>query len=227
MIFEQVLGHDNTIRFTVHPEEIWTLTTLTIGTKGKPKIPSPSKASFPLPFTQIFDDEQIPSPPKFWYDQMGAFEIAAEAHGSNNQVMRQVSPVWPACWGYSCTGPTTYFGAQEFQTTTVLHVSIDVKLETEDAAFTLFAGSVGVTLNSRNGGSFNVGNGTKGTAMFTVGTWHTVELSMVANGLLNATLDGVLLGSSTNVPSDKGLYFKVQFDSYIYAQLDNWKISQP
>ena len=74
------------IRFTVHPEEIWTLTTLTIGTKGKPKIPSPLKSSFPLPFTQIFDDEQIPSPPKFWYDQMGAFEIAAEAHGSNNQV---------------------------------------------------------------------------------------------------------------------------------------------
>ena len=129
------MGEDNTIRFTVRPEEIWTLTTLHIGAKGSPTTPPPPpKASFPLPYIQIFDDEHAPSPPKFWYDQMGAWEIASEAHGSNNQVMRQVSPVWPACWGYSCTGPTTFFGAQEFHFNSTgketLTAIIDVKLET-------------------------------------------------------------------------------------------------
>ena len=43
----------------------------------------------------------------------GAWEVQldpSESLSGNNQVMRQVVPVWPACWGYSCSGPTTYFG---------------------------------------------------------------------------------------------------------------------
>lgn len=42
----------------------------------------------------------------------GAWEIQTDPsmNGIKNQVMRQVVPVWPACWGYSCSGPTTFFG---------------------------------------------------------------------------------------------------------------------
>ena len=35
---------------------------------------------------------------------MGAWEVQADPSKPGNRLMRQVSPVWPACWGYSCTG---------------------------------------------------------------------------------------------------------------------------
>ena len=66
--------------------------------------PSPPSKPFPLPFTQDFDKETISAPPAYWYDQMGAWEVQADPAKPTNHLMRQVSPVWPACWGYSCTG---------------------------------------------------------------------------------------------------------------------------
>ena len=69
-----------------------------------------------LSHAQTFDAEVLHSPPRYWYDQMGAWEVAAatrqgSAQGQgHNQVMRQVTPVWPDCWDYSCAGPTTFFG---------------------------------------------------------------------------------------------------------------------
>jgi len=230
-----LVGDDDTIRIMVRPEEIWTLTTLATGTKGTPKRPIPSKATFPLPFVQSFDadEERVPAPAWGWYDQMGAFEIAVEARGSSNQVMRQVSDVWPACWGYSCTGPTTYFGAQEFNASGGLRARIDVKLENEDAAFTLSienGGNVvnGVTFDSRGGGSFTiVPNGSTGPAKFDVGKWHTVELRMMTGNSTDIYLDDALVGSQDGPSSSLGgFYFKVQFDSYVYAQMDNWEISR-
>ena len=119
-VFKQLatlaIGSDGTVKVTVHQEEVLTLTTLTTGSKGVARSPSSPGAPFPLPYMQSFDVEAVHSPPKYWYDQMGAWEVAhaARGHGisvdDDNQVMRQVVPVWPACWGYSCSGPTTYFG---------------------------------------------------------------------------------------------------------------------
>lgn len=224
------VGDDGTIRFAVKPEEIWTLTTLKTGQKGWNNRSVPSPSPFPLPFVQIFDDESVPSPAKFWYDQMGAWEIAAEEHGSNNQVMRQVSTVWPACWGYSCTGPTSYFGAQEFNASGNLTAWIDVKLERDDAAFTLSVENGGktihgVTLDSRNGGSFTiVPDGSKGKANFNVGQWHTVELRMSETSA-DVLLDGAVIGTGDG-PGSRSFYFKMQLDSYVYAQMDNWRIAR-
>ena len=63
-----------------------------------------------------------------------------------------MSPVWPACWGYSCTGPLTYFGPKSFNYSAGLTASIDIKLEA-DTAFNLVTdgGGAGVKLDSRDG----------------------------------------------------------------------------
>eukprot|EP01047_Picozoa_sp_COSAG01_P066182 COSAG01_NODE_9087_length_2561_cov_3.257920_4_plen_75_part_00 len=64
---------------------------------------------------------------------MGAWEVQADPAKPGNKLMRQVSPVWPACWGYSCTGPTTYFGPKHFNSSgsAGFTIDIDVKLEKE------------------------------------------------------------------------------------------------
>jgi hypothetical protein len=49
----------------VHPEEIYTVTTLKTGRKGVAA--KPPAAPFPLPFTQNFDQENISAPPAYWY----------------------------------------------------------------------------------------------------------------------------------------------------------------
>ena len=87
---------DNRVTITVNPEEIYTLTTLTTGNKGSHTPPVDS--DFPLPYHQTFDDEVEFAPAALWYDQMGAWEVHARDDGKG-QAMKQVSDVWPACWG--------------------------------------------------------------------------------------------------------------------------------
>jgi len=175
-----VVADDNTVRLTVKSEEIYTLTTLTVGGKGSAA--SPPATPFPIPFTQTFDDEKVFSPAKIWYDQMGAWEIQNSPYGDDNgsnKVMRQVVPIWPQCWGYSCTGPTSYFGPTEFQGD--LTVSMDVRLE-DDAVFTIdylnshnkkIAGQRKLDLDSR--GNFSFGN-VNGSVDFGINKWHTIEI---------------------------------------------------
>ena len=69
---------------------------------------------------------------------MGAWEVQADPNKPGNKLMRQVSPVWPACWGYSCTGPTTYFGPQQFNESGAngFTIALEVKLE-QDAVFSI------------------------------------------------------------------------------------------
>jgi hypothetical protein len=65
---------------------------------------------------------------------MGAWEVQADPAKPGNKLMRQVSPVWPACWGYSCTGPTTYFGPKHFNSSgssAGFTIALDIKLEKE------------------------------------------------------------------------------------------------
>lgn len=115
---------DGTLNITVQPEEIWTLTTLTTGQKGKAATPSPPATPFPVPFHQSFDNETVSVAPAYWYDQMGAWEVQESSKGGlkcnpkaqppescpggalcpdtgicpGGRLMRQVSAVWPACW---------------------------------------------------------------------------------------------------------------------------------
>ena len=86
---------DGSIKLTVNPEEMYTITTLKTGGKGVAPKPSPPSTPFPVPFTQDFNQENVSAPPAYWYDQMGAWEVQADPTKPGNKLMRQVSPVWP------------------------------------------------------------------------------------------------------------------------------------
>lgn len=227
------------VKLPVNVEEIYTITTLSTGNKGVASKPAPPSTPFPLPFSQDFDGEAVSAPPAYWYDQMGAWEVQAGGENGGN-LMRQVSPVWPACWGYSCTGPTTYFGPAAFNTTSAngLTLALDVKLE-KDASFTLGLGKTfyGLTLDSLNNTytctSAGSGGTKKGKASFATNVWHKITVN-IKGGLVTATLDGkTLAGGGGNADADvdrvgggsDGFYIVMSLDRYIYADVDNFKIT--
>lgn len=256
---------DGIVTLRVKPDEIFTVTTLTTGGKGTAQSPAP--APFELPYEQDFDDESESAPPRLWYDQMGAWEIQESPHSDGRgKVMRQVVPVWPICWGYSCNGPTTFFGPSDLHGD--VNISFDVYLD--DAADFSIAPQGrgdyefhGFHLDPRSGWKFGEeGQLGKGEADFEVGRWHSVSLR-VAKGTMSATLDGAFLaqvdlpkstldcsqtmaieqqsedqhadlsagGDSDDLCSrgrddDKGFNLKVMLSEYVFASIDNFKISQ-
>jgi galactosylceramidase len=232
------IATDGSITIHCDPEHMFTLTTITTGHKGAASKPSPPKASFPLPFTQPFDDETVSSPPAIWYDQMGAWEVQPKSGVANiksgDNVMRQVSPVWPACWGYSCSGPLTYFGPSAFNASDSLTMTVDVMIEAMDAKFSLGLGqgskgkmNAGIEIDSSAGAWSLPGTTAKGsTSAFTKGKFHTIILEINSTSVA-ATLDGNVLGSgacNSGVCAD-GLYIQMGLDKYVYAQVDNWSVS--
>ena len=226
------------VSIMVHPEEIYTLTTLTTGGKGNHTVPPASPLS--LPYHQDFDSEVAPAPARLWYDQMGAFEIAPKSGddtGSNNSggsrggdnvdnvdnVMRQVVPVWPDCWGYSCSGPKTYFGPAIFQDNVT--VSIDAYLET-DAALSFGLHGKTAMLNSTTGaatfGSCSVNN----NVAFGAKMWHTVAVSYGTHGGApdTLTLNGKVVCTSPAGKPGGNQAVDLGLSRYIFAEFDNFNI---
>jgi len=210
------VGADGSIHLKLKVEELYTITTLRTGGKGQAQ--SPVATAFPLPFKQSFDDEMLSSPPKIWYDQMGAWEIQDSPYGDGRgRVMRQVVPVWPACWGYSCAGPTTYFGngiASGLEGE--LTVSMDVRLEDHGACTFTVRGHnnkawVDLKMNSSDG--------------FKVNQWHSLRLHL-SNEWQSGEIDGKqVFNESKGATLSGGLSFKVQLDRYIFASIDNFEMS--
>lgn len=223
------VGADGTVSLTVDVGEIYTLTTLTVGGKGTARSPPP--AGFPLPFTQTFDDEATSSPPKVWYDQQGAWEVQPSPYNDGHgNVMRQVVPVWPNTWGYSCSGPTSYFGPAAFEGDVT--VSFDVRLEAH-GAWTLSFGNDGKGCNQPAGfasltlatnGTWAFGGGGSrltGSVPFATDTWYSVSVRLT-DAWQVASVDGKVLANAT--ASARGWRAKVQMDRYIYASMDNFRI---
>lgn len=88
--------HGGRVTLSLHAGDLYTLTTLAHGHKGSHT--APKATPFPLPYVQNFDSEELSAPPRLWYDQMGAWQIAPNPSG-DGKVMRQVVPIWPDCWG--------------------------------------------------------------------------------------------------------------------------------
>ena len=166
---------------------------------------------------------------------MGAWQVqpktgdSATSNGDN--VMRQVSPVWPACWGYSCSGPLTYFGPAGFNASGGLTMKIDVMIEEEDATFSLLGlvgqSKTGIEINSGNGSWSFTGTGQStvgGITDFKAGVFHSLAMH-VNTTMITASLDGKVLGSSPLKHMQDGFYIAMGLDKYVYAQVDNWSLS--
>jgi galactosylceramidase len=208
---------NNRATLTVRADELYTLTTLATGSKGSHPIPAP--APLPIPYLQNFDAETIYSPPALWYDQMGAWEVHASGDSSHGNVMRQMVPVWPACWGYSCNGPTTYFGPS------TLNVSLNISfafLAEEDVALSLsLDGAGGPTLTLSTNGTWTFGSSSGSGIHFEANVWHQVQLLAYADKS-TAVLDGTVVGSAS--PTNNGFRLKLALNRYIFANLDNFAL---
>jgi len=211
------VSDDGSVTITVNVEEMYTITTIATGSKGSHPSQSKPNTPFPIPFTQDFDLENVSAPPALWYDQMGAWEVQVDP-GKTGNLMRQVSPVWPACWGYSCSGPLTYFGPASFNQSDGMVVEIDVKLE--DHGTWHFKGKQGVALSTN--GTATIAGAKVANVNFAVNTWHSVQLTYNSTGF-SVSLDGTLIGSSSE--HSDGFYFEMGLDRYIFAAVDNFKIS--
>ena len=192
------VGADGTATLLVGVDELFTITTLTAGGKGAKAI-APA-APFPVPYAQPYDDESVGAPPRYWYTQMGAFEVQPSPDGdaARGHVMRQVSPVWPVEWQPSLEGPTSFFGPSDFGAD--LQVSLDVRLEDHGSLSLAFEGkgkaaSDFQTATVNTDGSWSLGLLHRGSGLdFAPNTWHTLT---VRNGADKQSLlfDGKLLKS--------------------------------
>lgn len=227
-LFQQLapltVGSDGKVTLKgVSPSDLYTLTTLTSGKKGTH--PVPADGTFPLPFKQSFDDEALSSPPAIWYDQMGAWEVHADPYQteSSNHVMRQMVPVWPACWGYSCTGPKTYFGPKELGGGVKLSVSLRLD---DDATWTVSAGGCSLGLNSSTG-TFDLKvdskHEQKGAVSFKKGAWYPIELHL-GQSYTAAVVGGKTLANITGAQVPDGWYVAVELDRYIFASMDDFAL---
>jgi len=143
--------------------------------------------------------------------------------------MRQVSPVWPACWGYSCTGPMTYFGPKKFNASGAqgFKIALDVKLE-QDAIFGIGGSTggknfAGLLLDSKNG-TYTIGEETGSAASFKSGSFHQVEVILTAQSV-SASLDGKPLGKKSTKGISDGFYIMMSLDRYVYADVDNFQLT--
>merc|ERR1740117_439737 len=191
---------DGIIKLWVHPDEIYTLTTLT---RGKKQVPwSPPKKAFPIPYKQSFNDERIAAPGRMWYDVMGAWEVQSSPYGDaaeRGNVLRQVVPVYPNCWGYRCEPPASFFAPSTLKGD--LTVQLDVRLE-EDGDFILNAVGFNYSqLALKSTGTWSMGDPEyiSGPVNFAKGNWHTVKLRMKPDGSQQAWVDGERLAAHASL----------------------------
>ena len=166
-------------------------------------------------------------------DQMGAWEIHPVINGTGN-VMRQMVPIWPVCWGYSCAGPTTYFGPKDF-IGTGMQVGFSFMLE-DDAELETPA----FTLDSKTG-HWTFGKGSSGTgASFDAKVVHKIvaDLTPITGGLfldgkklagapadfaLNTAPASAVGSMAANFPTGA---FYVVLSRYVFAELDDFVITE-
>jgi len=211
---EDIKVTDGKITLKVNVGDVFTITSLNTGNKGN--YTPPPRSAFPIPYVDNFDSSAISSPPKYFYDQMGAWEIQKSTTPSRGNVMRQVVPIWPVCWGYSCSGPATYFGDESFNAVTI---SMDVFMEDKCA---IIMGTGKLTFWAATNGTWSFGN-KKGKVDFPEKKWHAVSL-MVGNNWAGAKVNGqMLINTSATVKNWK---LELLLSRYVAVQIDNFNVTQ-
>ncbi|EGD72245.1 galactocerebrosidase [Salpingoeca rosetta] len=125
------VGTDGTFSVHVPVGAMYTISTIRDGPqKGSHGPPPPSAPSFPLPYADAFDEVAESQEGKYLADQIGAFEVHADAQG--NKVLRQMVPELPIGWSdHGSNGPVTVIGMREWQD---VFVQVKVRLSSNITA---------------------------------------------------------------------------------------------
>ena len=240
--FEQLTPIDvagGSFNLTIHPDELFTITTLGRGRKAFIPPPPPSMP-FPAVYADDFERYNISSEAQYFADQTGSFEIAAgdSAHG---RVMRQSVPALPIIYD-SDFAPFSVIGDYKWSDT---NVSAEVLIETSGAAFVgvrcgvcCYPGGVffSISVDSQSwilSSNIDVDNVAMALASgeFAVqpGTWYNLTLSAVG-ATANAWIDGQAVLQGFELPSISVGWAAIGTSAHVngsftLAQFDNFAVA--
>nr|XP_054766708.1 galactocerebrosidase-like isoform X2 [Lytechinus pictus] len=223
---------------TLDPDEIYTLTTLTNGMKGKYPDPPPSKP-FPTKYTDNFDEYPVYSEANFFTDQAGCFEIRDSGNISHNNVMQQVATSFPVSWCSEAHHPIAVIGNHTWRD---VSFSIDVNVPSLSGAILAVrvdvggcqtTGSEGIFFWIGGSGKYNVTSDMEGRSVVKTGTaptigntWATVQLTVIG-GEAKGSINGVQVFDWDNIPAvlPHHGWMAIGTSDYSPVQFDNFAIN--
>ncbi|XP_037113056.1 galactocerebrosidase [Syngnathus acus] len=229
-------------KFTISlsEDEVYTVTTLTTGQKGKHPDP-PASSPFPKHYTDDFNvrEAAFSEAPNF-ADQTGVFEYYTNQtdSGLHTFTLRQVLTERPITWAADADQTISVIGDYTWHD---LNVECDVFMERVKTGGVFIAARVdkgGQTIRSARGvffwvfadGTYKVTNDLAGQSVLAegpsgtrAGAWHTLSLSV--NGqLASGKLNGYTLWTSAVVLTPKNGWVAIGTRSFELAQFDNFAV---
>jgi hypothetical protein len=210
---------DGVVRLLLEPHRLYTVTTLAGGGKGTTQ--SPAAVPFPLPYRNDFEHDSTGQEARYLANQHGAFQVAPCTGGRLGTCIEQQALRPPNPWltrffqafallgdaslaNYTIrvdalidgTGGVTLYGRYTNQSSTYL---------TMHSGYQLQVSSSGTwSLRRSDGGRESVEMAGGPSPVLEPGTWHTLTFTL-DESQLSGTLDGALLGSTTDTAYQKGL----------------------
>ncbi|ELK01117.1 galactocerebrosidase [Pteropus alecto] len=229
-------------RFTLElgEDELFTVTTLTTGSKGSYPLPPKSK-----PFPRVYKDDFNVDYPFFseapnFADQTGVFEyfMNVEDPGEHRFTLRQVLNQRPITWAADAFNTISVIGDYEWSNVTI---KCDVYIETLEKGGVFIAGRVnkgGILIRSARGiffwifanGTYRVTGDLAGWVIYALGPaeviaqeWYTLTL-IIKGPLVSGMLNGKSLWTDLHVSFPENGWAAIGTQSFQFAQFDNFHV---
>ncbi|XP_045679606.1 galactocerebrosidase [Phyllostomus hastatus] len=235
-----LLNSNGSFTLELQEDEVFTLTTLTTGSKGSYP-PPPKSQPFPSVYKDDFDvDYPFFSEAPNFADQTGVFEyfMNAEDPGEHRYTLRQVLNQQPITWAADASNTISVIGDYKWSNITI---KCDVYIETPYTGGVFIAGRVnrgGIFIRSARGiffwifanGTYRVTGDLAGWVVYTFGQvdvtaqqWYTLTLTVkgrFASGMLN----GKAVWKDVLVNFPKNGWAAIGTHSFEFAQFDNFQV---
>uniref|UniRef100_M3YAJ4 Galactocerebrosidase n=2 Tax=Mustela putorius furo TaxID=9669 RepID=M3YAJ4_MUSPF len=235
-----LLDSGGTFTLELQEDELFTLTTLTTGTKGSYPLPPKS-----MPFPQVYKDDFDVDYPFFseapnFADQTGVFEYFTniEDPGEHRFTLRQVLNQRPITWAADAYNTISIIGNYKWSNLTV---TCDVYIETPEKGGVFIAGRVnkgGILIRGARGvffwifanGTYRVTGDLAGWILYALGhvdvtakKWYT--LTLIINGRFSSgMLNGQYVWTGIPVSFPKNGWAAIGTYSFEFAQFDNFHV---
>ncbi|KAM8781541.1 galactocerebrosidase [Rhynchonycteris naso] len=235
-----LLDTDGSFSLELQEDELFTLTTLTTGSKGS--YPPPPKSQ---PFPRVYKDDFNVDYPFFseapnFADQTGVFEyfMNIEDPGEHRFTLRQVLNQRPVTWAADAFNTISIIGDYKWSNMTI---RCDVFIETPEKGGVFIAGRVnkgGILIRSARGiffwifanGTYRVTGDLAGWIVYAFGQvdvtahkWYTLTLTIKGH-LSSGTLNGQLLWTNARVIFPKNGWAAIGTYAFEFAQFDNFQV---
>ncbi|XP_026976035.1 galactocerebrosidase isoform X1 [Sagmatias obliquidens] len=235
-----LLDSGGSFTLELQEDELFTLTTLTTGSKGSYLLP-PKSQPFPCVYKDDFNvDYPFFSEAPNFADQTGVFEyfMNIEDPGEHRFTLRQVLNQRPITWAADAFNTISIIGDYKWSNLTI---KCDVYLETPEKGGVFIAGRVnkgGILIRSARGvffwifanGTYRVTGDLAGWIIYTSGhadvtakKWYTLTLT-INGGFSSGTLNGKPLWKNVSVNFPKNGWAAIGTHSFEFAQFDNFHV---